>query len=72
MLSIVREDYDKVMGEKSYKKIIKNKFYNRYIMECYREKMKSSFSTNTDIVRKNVFVGGNVPIIKSNPLSKSD
>jgi RimJ/RimL family protein N-acetyltransferase len=31
MLSIVREDYEKVTSTKSYNRIIRNKFYNNYL-----------------------------------------
>lgn len=31
MLSIVREDYEKVTSKKSYNRIVKNKFYNNYL-----------------------------------------
>lgn len=34
MLSIIREDYDKIMNTKTYNRIIKNKFYNNYLQNA--------------------------------------
>jgi len=36
MLSIVREDYNKVTSPKMYNKIIRHKFYNHYVSESHR------------------------------------
>ena len=50
MLSMSREDFDELMT-KHYKKLIKNKFYNHYIMEHYRDNIYSSVSSNSGIYK---------------------
>jgi len=56
MLSMNREDYDELM-QKHYKKLIKNKFYNHYIMEHYRDNLQSSLSSNTGMYMKGGALG---------------
>lgn len=44
MVSIMKEDFE-LNYRKNYKKIVKNKFYNAFLMETYRANMKSSLSS---------------------------
>lgn len=46
MLSIMKDDFDEML-KKNYKKLMKNKFYNSFLLEAYRENIKSSISTNS-------------------------
>lgn len=41
MLSIMKEEFDELL-KKKYKKIMKNKFYNSFLLDAYRENSKSS------------------------------
>ena len=70
MLSIIREDYEKVISTKSYNRIIKNKFYNNYLQNAQRDKIGSSLSTNSGFMKRNI--GTITPLIKVTPNSKSE
>ena len=53
MLSITKEDFDAMM-KKNFKKLMKNKFYNSFLMEAYRDGVKSSaFNCNSEQLRSN-------------------
>ena len=65
MLSVVREDYEKVMSTKSYNRIVKNKFYNKYLQHAQRDKLGSSLSTNSGILKKHL--GTMTPLLKVTP-----
>jgi hypothetical protein len=45
MLSILKEDFDEML-KKNYKKLMKNKFYNSFLMEAYhRDNIMNSISS---------------------------
>jgi hypothetical protein len=43
MLSILKEDFEELM-KKHYKKIIKNRFYNSFLMDNFRENASNALT----------------------------
>jgi hypothetical protein len=45
MLCMMKEDFEELM-KKNYKKVLRNNFYNSFLVNAYRENIRT---TNTDI-----------------------
>jgi hypothetical protein len=69
MVCIVKEEFE-LNYTKNYRKIIKNKFYNSFLLESYRAQMKSSLSEqikSNSSSNRSGYTGGNFSNYKALP-----